>query len=118
MPLHYPTRDFDLRRHKNVCNKTDTALLQLPLPFTIALSLPAYYSLTSHYQKLWPDRTESLLDGRERLTPRNESTTNRGVMSQIFGVHLNELPPGPPSRAHHLRVMIGDSSCSGRKKLH
>ena len=45
MPLHYPTRDFDLRRHKNVSNKTDTALLQLPLPFTIALSLPAYYSL-------------------------------------------------------------------------
>ena len=38
MPLRYPTRDLDLRRHKNVCNKTDTALLQLLVPFTIVLA--------------------------------------------------------------------------------
>ena len=79
MPLLYPTRDLDLRRHKNVCNKTDTALLQLLVPFTIVLACACL--LFTHPQKLRPEESGWILNGRELseyITPRNESTHQSG----------------------------------------
>ena len=71
--------------HKNVCNKMDTDCAVAAAPtyhsVTIVLAclpacLPIIHSLPNAVA-----RTEGILDGRERLTPRNESTANRAVMS-------------------------------------
>ena len=101
MPLLYPTRDLDLRRHKNVCNKTDTALLQLLVPFTIVLACACL--LFTHPQKLRPEESGWILNGRELseyITPRNESThqSGRNVVNLRRALEC-VAPPGGRSRA-------------------